>query len=71
MMVAMKWEDRLARIPMAEEQMVDELARALYARHAVERTPEWRMASPLAQEWMRESARAALACLRRLERSSK
>jgi len=67
----MKWEDRLARISMAEEQIVDELALALYARHAVERTPEWRMASPAAQEWMRESARAALTCLRRLERGTK
>jgi hypothetical protein len=70
-MVAMKWEDRLARVPMPEERVIEELAKALYARHAVERTPEWRMASPRAQEWMRETARVALIFLRSLERGTK
>jgi hypothetical protein len=59
---------RTAALPLPEEQLVNGLAQALYERHSVERTPEWHAASEAAREWMRESARAALAHLRALRR---
>jgi hypothetical protein len=70
-MSARSQKDRVAALPIPEELLVEGLAQALYECHTVPPsaatspgTPEWHSASEPAREWMRQSARAALAYLR-------
>jgi hypothetical protein len=63
-MVAMKWEDRLARVPMPEEGLVEGLAQAIYDTHRRGASPTWANSSEGHRDWSRAQARAALAYLR-------
>ena len=65
-MVAMKWEERLARVPMAEEELIEGLARAIYQTHWRAPSPEWDAASENVRDWVRAQARTGLAYLRSL-----
>jgi len=67
-MVALSWSDRLARLPLSEEQLVEGLARALYMTHRREPAPIWENASEDSREWVRALARGGLAYLRNLTR---
>ena len=71
------WADRLAALPMAEEELVRRLAKKIYNAHAERelvgsrgRAPSWENASSAVREWVKEQARAALKCLRAFERGS-
>jgi len=70
-MVAMSWSDRLALLPLPEEQVIEDLARALYMTHRREPAPVWENASDGSREWVRAQAREGLAYLRSLVRSAK
>jgi hypothetical protein len=70
-MVALSWSDRLARLPLSEEQLVEDLARALYMTHRREPAPKWENASEDSREWVRAQARGGLAYLRKLTRPVK
>jgi hypothetical protein len=70
-MVALSWADRLARLPLSEEQLVEGLARAIYMTHRQERSPTWDDASEASREWVLAQARTALEYLRSLIRLTK
>jgi hypothetical protein len=70
-MVARSWADRLARLPLPEEELVDGLARALYMTHRRERAPIWENASEHSREWVRAQARNGLKYLQSLTRPAK
>ena len=70
-MVALSWADRLARLPLPEEQVVEGLARALYMTHRREPAPTWEKANDASREWVRAQARNALMHLRSLTRRAK
>jgi hypothetical protein len=70
-MVAMSWDDRLARLPVSEDQLVDGLARALYMTHWREPAPSWEKASEAVREWVKAEAREGLIYLRALTRRSR
>jgi hypothetical protein len=70
-MVSRSWADRLARLALPEEELVDGLARALYMTHRREPAPKWENASEDSREWVRAQARAALAYLRSRMRLTK
>jgi hypothetical protein len=70
-MVALSWADRLARLPVSEEQLIDGLARALYMTHRRDPAPVWENASDGSRAWVRAQAREGLAYLRSLTRPSK
>ena len=70
-MVAVSWADRLARLPISEEELVEGLARALYMTHRQEAAPGWEHASEYSRDWVRAQAREALAHLRGLTRPAK
>jgi hypothetical protein len=65
-MVALSWSDRLARLPLSEEQLVEGVARAIYTTHRREPAPIWENAGEDSREWVRAQARNALAYLRSL-----
>jgi hypothetical protein len=72
------WADRLAALPVPEEELVRRLAKAIYNTHSERklvgphgRAPIWENASDSVKEWVEEQARAALVYLRSLERGSK
>ena len=71
------WEERLAAIPIAEDEVVKGLAKAIYETHAERplpsingRAPVWENQSEAVHEWVHAQARAALAHLRALEKGS-
>jgi hypothetical protein len=70
-MVAVSWADRLARLPISEEELVEGLARALYMTHRQEPAPRWEQASEYSRDWVRAQAREALTHLRGLTRPAK
>ena len=70
-MVAVSWADRLARLRLSEEELVEGLARALYMTHRRESAPVWEHASEYSQDWVRAQAREALTHLRGLTRPAK
>jgi hypothetical protein len=70
-MAAMSWSDRLARLPLSEEQVIEGLAQALYMTHRRGPAPVWENASDGSREWMRAQARQALAYLRSLTRPAR
>ena len=70
-MVALSWADRLARLPLSEEQVIDGLARALYMTHWRAPSPTWENAREEFRDWSRAQARAGLAYLRSLTRPAK
>jgi hypothetical protein len=70
-MAAMSWSDRLARLPLSEEQLVEGLAYALYMTHRRDRAPTWENASDGSRDWARAQAREGLAYLRSLTRPAK
>ena len=70
-MVALSWADRLARLPLSEEQLVEGLARAIYVTHRREPAPTWERASESSREWVRAQARNALTYLRSQTRPAK
>jgi hypothetical protein len=65
-MVAMRWEDRLARVPMPEEELIEGLARSIYNTHRRGASPTWENTGDGHRDWSRAQARAALAYLRGL-----
>jgi hypothetical protein len=69
-MAAMSWADRLARIPIAEQELIEALARAIYSTHWKPPAPEWAMASDNVKEWVRAQARSAILTFRAIERPS-
>jgi hypothetical protein len=70
-MVAVSWADRLARLRLSEEELVEGLARALYMTHRQEAAPAWEHTSQYSRDWVRAQAREALTHLRRLTRPAK
>ena len=64
------WADRLARLGIPEDVLVEKLAEESYAANRRAPAPEWRMAAETLKEWSRRQARAVLACLRGLEQGS-
>jgi hypothetical protein len=67
-MVARKWDERIARLPLLDEQVVEGVARTIYMTHRKEPAPAWEGASEQSREWVRTQARSALAYLRALTR---
>jgi hypothetical protein len=67
-MVALSWAERLARLPLSEEEVVEGLARALYMTHRREPSPTWENAREGSRDWVRAQAREGLAYLRSLTR---
>ena len=67
-MVAHKWDERIARPPLLEEQVVESVTRAIYMTHRKEPAPAWEGASEQSREWVRNQARSALAYLTALTR---
>jgi hypothetical protein len=70
-MVAMSWADRLARLPISEEELVDGLARALYMTQWREPAPIWENASEHSRDWVRAQATNGLKYLLSLTRPVK
>ncbi len=70
-MAAMSWADRLSRIPLPEEQVVEGLARAIYSAHWRPPSPEWEKSSANVRDWVSIQAREALLYLRTLTRPAK
>jgi hypothetical protein len=71
LMVAMSWGNRLARLPLPEEQVIEGLARAIYTTHQNVAAPTWDNAGDNVRRWVRAQALEGLAFLRTLERPSK
>ena len=75
--MAMSWADRLARVPMPDEQLIEGMAEAIYQTHWRARegsntpTPTWAAASEEVREWVRKQARSALGYLRSLTRPAR
>jgi hypothetical protein len=70
-MAAMSWAERLSRVPLPEEQVVEGLARAIYSAHRRPPAPEWEHASENIRDWVCTQAREAVLYLRTLTRPSK
>jgi hypothetical protein len=70
-MVAMSWSDRLSRVPIPEEQVVEGVARAIYSAHRRAPAPEWERASDNTRDWVRVQAREAMLYMRTLTRPTK
>jgi hypothetical protein len=70
-MVARSWADRLAQLPLSEEEIVDGLARAIYSTHWRAPAPGWEKASEDACVWVKAQARESLVYLRALTRPSR
>jgi hypothetical protein len=65
-MVAMLWADRLSRIPIPEEQVVEGVARAIYSTHCHPPAHKWEEASDNVRDWVRAQAREVLMYVRGL-----
>jgi hypothetical protein len=70
-MVALSWADRLARLSLPEEELVEGLARAIYMTHRREPAPIWENAAEHSRDWVRAQARNGLKYLRSLTRPAK
>jgi hypothetical protein len=70
-MAAMSWSDRLSRVSIPEEQVVDGVARAIYSAHLRPPSPKWEQASANVRDWVRIQAREALLYLCTLARPAK
>jgi hypothetical protein len=60
---ARTWTERLARVAITEDQLIEIVAQAIYGTHWKPPSPAWRMASDNVQEWVRAQARSAIAAL--------
>jgi hypothetical protein len=65
-MAAMSWSDRLSRVSIPDEQVVEGISRAIYATHWRPPAPEWQQASDTLRNWLRAQAHEALLYLRTL-----
>ena len=70
-MTAMSWSDRLSRVPMPDEQVLEGVARTIYSTHSRPPAPEWERASDAGRDWVRTQAREALLYLRTLTRPAR
>jgi hypothetical protein len=70
-MAAMTWADRLSRVPIPDEQVIDGVARAIYLAHRRPPMPEWERASDSTHDFARVQAREALLYLRALTRPAR
>ncbi len=70
-MAAMSWAERLSRVAIPEEQVVEGVARAIYSAHWRPPSPEWEQASENVRNWVRVQAREALLYLHTLTRPAK
>jgi hypothetical protein len=70
-MPAMPWPDRLSRVPIPEEQVVEGVARAIYSTHRRPPAPKWEQASDSVRDWVRAQAREVLTYLHGLESPSR
>jgi hypothetical protein len=70
-MAAMSWADRLARVAVPDEQVVEGVARAIYSTHWHPPAPEWERASDGIRDWVRAQAREAILYLRTLARPAR
>jgi hypothetical protein len=70
-MAAMLWSERLSRVAVPEEQVVEGVARAIYSAHWGPPSPGWDQASDNVRDWVRVQAREALLYLRNLTRPAK
>jgi hypothetical protein len=70
-MAAMSWSDRLSRVSIPEEQVVEDVARAIYSAHWRPPSPQWEQASDNVRDWARVQAHEALRYLRTLARPAK
>jgi hypothetical protein len=64
------WADRLAAIPYPEDQLVDELAQAIYATHWRSPAPTWAGTRAEVRDWVQQQAHSVLVYLRGLEKGS-
>jgi len=69
-MVAHSWAERLARLPMSEDEVIDGLAGDLHNRPARAGSP-WERASDGMRHWVGAEARASLRFLRALKRTAR
>ena len=67
----MSWADRLSRVPLPEEHLTEDVARAIYSAHRRAPSPSWEQASDDVREWVRVQARAALLYLHAVTRPTK
>ncbi len=70
-MVAMSWAERLSRLAIPEEQVIEGLARAIYSAHWRPPSPEWEYATDNLRDWVRAQAREGLGYLRGLTSPSR
>jgi hypothetical protein len=70
-MAAMSWAERLSRVPIPEDQVVEGVARAIYLTHRRSPAPVWEQASEDVHKWTRAQATEALSYLRTLARPAK
>jgi hypothetical protein len=70
-MAAMCWADRLARLPMPHDEVVEVISRAIYLANWRAPAPTWDTTSDEVREWVRRQGRAGLAALNGLTRPSK
>lgn len=59
----MSWKERLARLPLLDEEMVENIAAAIYMTHQGQPAPLWEQASEPVREWVRAQARSVVAYL--------
>ncbi len=67
----MSWPERLSRLSIPEEQVLEGLASAIYSAHWRPPSPEWEHASDNVRDWARAQAREGLTYLRGLESPSR
>jgi len=67
-MVARSQANRLASLQIPDEQLVEDVARALYMTHRRDPAPTWENTSAVSRDWVRAQARAGLTYLRSLTR---
>jgi len=70
-MVAMRWAERLTRLPMPQDYVVEVVSRAIYMANRRAPAPAWEASSDEVREWVRRQGRAALEALDGLPRPSK
>ncbi len=70
-MATTSWSERLSRVPIPEEHVIEGVARAIYSAHWRHPSPEWEHASDNVRDWVRAQAREGLTYLRGLKSPSR
>jgi hypothetical protein len=70
-MVAMLWADRLARLQMPQDEVVEVVSRVIYMANWRPPARTWEAVSDDVREWVRRQARAAVDAVDGLARRRK